>query len=111
MDMERARERITKKRVLLECKEIMIAQLKNWSRHQNGLEPAEGFEAPWELQREKVQVLEDIIYALESSTVEKAMAGWQTEVMERDRTGLPQEPLQTPEETIERQTMMEMRLP
>ena len=38
-------------------------------------------------------------------------AGWQTEAMERDRIGLPQEPLQTPEETIERQTMMEMRMP
>ena len=82
-------QRITRKRVLTECREIICSRLKNFSKHLNGLEPAEGYEKPWRLELQKLRIIEDMIHALDSEPVAAVLADWQTQVMKEDEEGEP----------------------
>ena len=82
-------ERVTRKRTLLECLRIIDAQKKNMSRDLNGLEPMPGCEAAWEMERRKEEILRELIRALESPEVERAVATWQKEITAEDAEGKP----------------------
>ena len=73
---------ITRKSVLLECLEIMKAELAICSKHYNGLEPMKGMEEAWQQGRKKVEILKDLIHAYDSEPVRAALADWQKDVME-----------------------------
>lgn len=79
---------INRKSVLMECLSIMRQELAVMSKHYNGLEPAQGMEEAWRQGRKKVEILQDMIHALESEKVRKALAEWQIEVMENGPSAL-----------------------
>lgn len=79
---------ITRKSVLLECLSIMREEQRICSKGYNCLEPAKGMEEAWEQGRRKITILQEIIQALDSEPVLRAMAGWQKEIMEK---GTPRE--------------------
>lgn len=79
---------ITRKSVLLECLSIMREEQRICSKGYNCLEPAKGMEEAWEQGRRKIELLEDIIHALDSEPVLRAMANWQKEIVEK---GTPRE--------------------
>lgn len=70
---------ITRKSVLLECLSIMREEQRICSKGYNSLEPAKGMEEAWEQGRRKIQVLQEIIQALDSEPVLRALANWQKE--------------------------------
>ena len=72
---------ITRKSVLLECLSIMREEQRICSKGYNSLEPAKGMEEAWEQGRQKIQILQEIIQALDSEPVLRAMANWQKEEM------------------------------
>lgn len=72
---------ITRKSVLLECLSIMREEQRICSKGYNSLEPADGMEEAWEQGRRKITILQEIIQALDSEPVLRAMAGWQKEEM------------------------------
>lgn len=78
---------ITRKSVLLECLSIMRSEQKICSKNYNCLEPAKGMEEAWEQGRTKIRILEEIIQAMDSEEVAKALANWQQEIMEH---GVPE---------------------
>ena len=71
---------INRRSVLLECLSIMREEQRIVSKHYNGLEPAPGMEEAWRQGRKKIEILEDMIHALESEHVRRAMADWQMDV-------------------------------
>lgn len=79
---------INRKSVLTECLSIMREELAICSKHYNGLEPKEGMEEAWAQGRQKVEILKDMIHAMESEPVRRAMANWQMDVMENGPTAL-----------------------
>lgn len=72
---------ITRKSVLLECLSIMREEQRICSKGYNCLEPAKGMEEAWEQGRRKITILQEIIQALDSEPVLRAMANWQKEEM------------------------------
>ena len=72
---------ITRKSVLLECLSIMREEQRICSKGYNSLEPAKGMEEAWEQGRQKIKILQEIIQALDSEPVLRAMANWQKEEM------------------------------
>lgn len=79
---------INRKSVLMECLEIMRQELAMCSKHYNGLEPAQGMEEAWQQGRKKVEILADMIHAMENESVRKALAEWQIDVMDNGPTAL-----------------------
>lgn len=72
---------ITRKSVLMECLSIMREEQRICSKGYNCLEPADGMEEAWEQDRRKITILQEIIQALDSEPVLRAMANWQKEEM------------------------------
>ena len=70
---------ITRKSVLLECLSIMREEQRICSKGYNCLEPAKGMEEAWEQGRRKIQILQEIIQALDSEPVLRSLANWQKE--------------------------------
>ena len=71
-------------------KEILEQEQRAWricSKRYDTLEPAKGMESKWDVQRERCEVLREIIQAYESEPVRKAIAGWQEIIMAEDRRG------------------------
>lgn len=73
---------INRHTVLTECLQDRRHILNICSKSYNGLEPARGMEEKWEEERKKVQILQELIHAIDSEPVLRAMADWQKEVME-----------------------------
>lgn len=61
---------------MLECKEIIRSQLKNMSADNNGLVPARGFELAWELEREKMRIIQELLEALQNEKVLSEIENW-----------------------------------
>lgn len=72
---------VTRKSVLMECLSIMREELAICSTHYDGLEPKKGMEEAWRQTREKIEILKDLIHAMESEQVRHVLANWQKEVM------------------------------
>ena len=70
---------ITRKSVLLECLSIMREEQRICSKNYNCLEPAKGMEEAWKQGRRKIAILQEMIQALDSEPVLRAIAGWQQE--------------------------------
>ena len=68
--------------VLKECLSIMRQELEICSENYNGLIPKKGMEEAWEQGRRKVEILREMIQALQNESVRIAMADWQKDVME-----------------------------
>ena len=68
---------VTRKSVLLECLSIMRSELRIMSRNYNSREPAEGMEEAFMQGRQKIEILEDLIHALDSEQVRHVIANWQ----------------------------------
>jgi len=77
---------ITKKSVLLECLEYERGIKRLCSVDHKGRLPAKGEEDLFYDQQKKCKILEEMIQALDSEPVRKALADWQTELMEK---GIP----------------------
>lgn len=73
---------ITKKSVLLECLEYERGLKKMCSKEYKGLTAMKGLEDKFQEQAEKCRILEDMIHALDSEPVRRAMADWQKEIIE-----------------------------
>ena len=78
---------VTRRGILKEYLEIEIAALKTVSKNQTMLEPKQGKEAQWEWRRKRCGLLRDMIQALETEPVRKAMSDWQKIIMDEDREG------------------------
>ena len=78
----------TKKSVLLECLEYERGKKKLCSVDHQGRMPLKGFEDLFKDQEEKCQILQDMIHALDSEHVRRAIAEWQMDVMENGPTAL-----------------------
>ena len=72
----------TKKSVLLECLEYERGLKKMCSKEHKGLTAMKGLEDKFQEQAEKCRILEDMIHALDSEPVRRAMADWQKEIIE-----------------------------
>jgi hypothetical protein len=72
---------VTRRSVLLEALRMNEDWLRMFSKGQQGLEPKKGSEKQFEEQQQKCDVLREMIRALESEPVRKAMADWQAELM------------------------------
>ena len=79
---------INRKSVLLECLDIMREELRICSAKYNGLVPKQGMEEAWAQCRKKVDILEDLIHAMDSEEVRRTIANWQFEVMKHGPTAL-----------------------
>ena len=73
---------VTKKETLLECLDIMKKFRNNFSQKGYGMAPIERYTALFEEYDKKCEILRDMIHALDSEPVRKALADWQKEVME-----------------------------
>lgn len=76
-----ARE-ITKRETLLECLELMKKFRNAFSKDQYGMMAIERYTALYEEYDAKCWILREMIQALESEPVRRAMADWQKMVME-----------------------------
>ena len=79
---------INRRSVLIECLAIMQEELQICSKHWNGLEPKEGMEEAWVQCRQKIEILKDMIQALQSEPVRIALADWQKETMRNGPSAL-----------------------
>lgn len=77
----------TRRGILKEYLEIEVAALKTVSKNQTMLEPKKGREAQWEWRRKRCGLLRDMIQALETEPVRRALSEWQKIIMEEDREG------------------------
>ena len=73
---------ITKKSVLIECLEYEREIWKMASKKYDTLEPMKGMETQWEEQRQKCEILQELIQALDSEPVRRELAQWQRDVMD-----------------------------
>ena len=90
-----ARE-ITKKETLLECLEIM-RKFRNCFSHKGwGMAPIERYQALYDEYEDKCRILEDMIHALDSEPVRRALADWQKELMEDPRAMDSMNPINGP---------------
>ena len=78
---------------LKDCLQIKRQELAICSKHYNGLEPARGMEAAWDIHRREVRVLEEAIQSMSSEPVRVAMAKWQQDVIEEGPKALEVEDL------------------
>ena len=79
---EQAAWNVTLRSTLIDCLQIKRQELGICSKRYDGLEPAKGMEAAWEVHRREVKLLEKYIQSLEYEPVRKALAEWQADVME-----------------------------
>ena len=79
---------INRRSVLIECLAIMREELQICSKNWNGLEPKEGMEEAWQQCRQKIEILKDMIQALQSEPVRIALADWQKETMKHGPSAL-----------------------
>ena len=79
---------INRKSVLMECLSIMREELRICSANYNGLVPKQGMEEAWAQCRRKVDILEDLIHAMDCEQVRRTIANWQFEVMKYGPTAL-----------------------
>lgn len=75
-------KKITKRETLLECLDLMKKIRNAFSKGQYGMLAIERYTAIYEEYDEKCQILREMIQALESEPVRRAMADWQKMVME-----------------------------
>lgn len=66
--------------VLFECMQIMREELDICSKKYNGLEPKEGMEEAWQQARIKVQILQNMLHALDNEEVRAALGKWELTV-------------------------------
>lgn len=66
--------------VLFECLQIMREELNICSKKYNGLEPKEGMEEAWAQARIKVQILQNMLHALDNEEVRAALGKWELKV-------------------------------
>ncbi len=66
--------------VLFECMQIMREELDICSKKYNGLEPKEGMEEAWTQARIKVQILQNMLHALDNEEVRAALGKWELTV-------------------------------
>ena len=76
---------ITRRSVLLDALEREEAELARCSRDGKKLIPMPGLTEMFERQRQKCELLRDMIHALESEPVRRVMADWQKDVMDGKR--------------------------
>ena len=74
---------VTKRETLLECLDLMEKFRKSFTVKGSGLMPIQRYQALYDEYDEKCKVLREMIQALESEPVRKAMAEWQQLVMDR----------------------------
>ena len=79
---------INRRSVLIECMAIIREELQICSKNWNGLEPKEGMEDAWQQCRQKIEILKDMIQALQSEPVRIALADWQKETMKNGPSAL-----------------------
>ena len=84
---------VTLRSTLIDCLQIKRQELAICSKHYNGLEPARGMEAAWDIHRREVNELEKAIKSLGCEKVRVAMADWQKDVEENGPTALDVEDL------------------
>lgn len=73
---------ITKRSVLLDALQREELVLARFSIDGTKLRPRPKFEAAFEEQRERCRLLREMIHALESEPVRRALADWQKEIMD-----------------------------
>ena len=78
-----------RKSVMVECLKIMREKRNLCSEKYDGLMPKKGMEQQFFDQKKKCEILEDLIHALDSEPVRKALADWQKEIMKEDAAGKP----------------------
>lgn len=78
---------ITKRSVLLDALSREERTLADYSIHESKVLPRPGFEEAFKAQQDKCRILREMIQALESEPVRRAMANWQQEVI---RNGPPE---------------------
>lgn len=74
---------VTKRETLLECLDIMQKIRKSYTEKGSGLAPIERYKILFLEYDEKCQILRELIQAMESEPVRKAMAEWQKRVMDQ----------------------------
>lgn len=79
---------ITIKSVLLECLEYKRGLKKLCSVDHQGRMPLKGSEDLFYAQQKKCGIIEDMIHAMDSEPVKRAMADWQKDVMENGPSAL-----------------------
>ena len=67
--------------VLVEDLDLHERKVKRWSKTFRMLEPLPGFQDQWQEEKDKCEILRELIRAHESEPVRRAMADWQKEVM------------------------------
>lgn len=77
----------TRRGILREYLEVEEGMLRSCSKGMSKLEPKPGYEKKWELYRKRCELLRDMIQALGSEPVMRAMSDWQRLIMEEDREG------------------------
>jgi len=82
---------ITKRETLLECLELMKKFRNAFSKDKYGMLAIERYTALYEEYDAKCWILREMIQALESEPVRKAMAEWQKEVMAKGPEALKTE--------------------
>ena len=80
---------VTKRETLLECLDIMKRFRNCFSEKGMGLAPIHRYTALFTEYDDKCQILREMIQALESEPVRRAMADWQKEVMKKGPEALP----------------------
>ena len=73
---------ITKRNTLLECLEMMKKIRNSFSKGRLGITPIDRYATLYEEYDRKCEILREMIQALESETVRRAMADWQKMVMD-----------------------------
>lgn len=79
---------ITRKRVLSEALEREERIMRAYSKNGRGLEAQRDCWEEFKRQQEKCRILREMIQALDSEPVRKALANWQKEVMDGKKTAL-----------------------
>lgn len=86
---------ITKRNTLLECLELMQKIRNSFSTDGWGMAPIPRYITLYQEYDEKCQILREMIQALESEPVRRAMADWQKEVMAKGPEALKPEEIFT----------------
>ena len=74
--------KITKRETLLECLDLMKKIRNSFSHKGWGMAPIERYTILFTEYDEKCQILREMVQALESEPVRKALANWQKEIMD-----------------------------
>lgn len=82
--------------VLFECMQIMREELDICSKKYNGLEPKEGMEEAWAQARIKVQILQNMLHAMDNEEVRAALGKWEL-MVKLDKKEITAEELLSPE--------------